>query len=62
MVEEMVSTVCQQVLGTLKVEFNGQTIDFTPPWQRLELRQAVLQYSGIDYDQFPDTAIFAGQR
>jgi len=56
MVEEMVSTVCQQVLGTLKVEFGGQTIDFTPPWKRLELRQAVLQYSGIDYDQYPDTA------
>ncbi len=33
MVEEMVSTVCQQVLGTQKVEYNGQTIDFTPPWK-----------------------------
>jgi lysyl-tRNA synthetase, class II len=56
MLEEMVSSVCQQALGSLKVEFNSQTIDFTPPWKRLELRQAVLQYSGIDYDQFADTA------
>ncbi len=56
MVEEMVATVCRQVLGTLKAEFGGQTIDFTPPWKRLELRQAVLQDSGIDYDQYPDTA------
>jgi lysyl-tRNA synthetase class 2 len=56
MLETMISTVCEQVFGNQKVEFNGQVIDFAPPWQRLELRQAVLQYSGIDYDLFPDTA------
>jgi lysyl-tRNA synthetase class 2 len=55
MLEEMVSSVCQQVLGTLKVEHNGQTIDFTPPWKRLEMRQALIQYAGIDFVQFPDT-------
>ncbi|MBP1706836.1 MAG: lysyl-tRNA synthetase [Chloroflexi bacterium] len=56
MVEEMVSGVCQQVLGTQKIEYNGQIIDFTPPWKRLELRQAVMQYAGLDYEKFPDTA------
>jgi lysyl-tRNA synthetase, class II len=55
MVEEMISTVCQQVLGTMKIEYNGKTIDFTPPWRRLEMRQAVIQYAGLDYDQYPDT-------
>ena len=55
MVEEMISTVCQEVTGTQKVEFNGHTIDFTPPWKRMELRQAVIQYAGLDYNQFPDT-------
>lgn len=55
MVEEMVSSICQKVLGTMKVEYNGQTIDFTPPWKRIELRQAVIQYAGLDYDQYPDT-------
>jgi lysyl-tRNA synthetase, class II len=55
MVEEMISTVSQQVLGNMKVEYNGQTIDFTPPWKRMELRQAVIQFAGLDYDQFPDT-------
>ncbi len=56
MVEDMISSVCQQVLGTMKVEYNGQTLDFTPPWKRIDLRQAVIQYAGLDYDQFPDTA------
>ena len=55
MVEEMVSSVCQQVHGSMKVEYNGQTIDFTPPWRRLEMRQAVIQYAGLDFEQFPDT-------
>jgi lysyl-tRNA synthetase, class II len=55
MVEEMISSVCQQVKGSMKVEYNGQEIDFTPPWKRMELRQAVIQYADLDYNQFPDT-------
>ena len=54
-VEEMISSVCQQVHGSMKVAYNGQTIDFTPPWKRLALRQAVIEYAGLDYDQYPDT-------
>ncbi len=56
MVEEMVSTVCQNVLGTMKLEYNGKEIDLTPPWQRITMRDAVIKYSGIDFEQFPDTA------
>jgi len=53
-VEEMVSEVSQQVLGTDKVEFGGNTINLKPPWPRLELRQAIIKYSGIDFDQYPE--------
>ncbi|UCC90466.1 MAG: lysine--tRNA ligase [Dehalococcoidia bacterium] len=54
MVEEMVAEVSQQVLGRDKVEFGGNTINFKPPWQRLQLRQAIKEYSGIDFDKYPD--------
>ncbi len=54
MLEQMVYQVSQQVLGTSKVEFGGDVIDFKPPWPRLELRQAVAEYSGIDFVQFPN--------
>jgi lysyl-tRNA synthetase class 2 len=54
MVEEMVAEVSQQVLGKDKVKFGGNTINFKPPWPRLELRQAIIKYSGIDFDQYPD--------
>ncbi|GAH68879.1 unnamed protein product, partial [marine sediment metagenome] len=54
MVEEMVSEVCQQVLGSDKVEFGGEIINLKPPWQRLELRQAIIKYGGIDFEKYPD--------
>ena len=51
MVEEMVSQVCQQVSGRGKVKFGDNMINFKPPWPRLELREAVKEYSGIDFAQ-----------
>jgi len=55
MLEEMVSSVCLKVRGSLQVEYNGQTVDFTTPWRRIEMRQAIIEYAGIDIEQFPDT-------
>jgi len=63
MLEEMVTEVAQQVLGTNKVEFGGNIIDFKPPWQRLQLRQAIKEYSGIDFNKYPDAdSLRAGMR
>ncbi|MFC1907976.1 lysine--tRNA ligase [Chloroflexota bacterium] len=55
MLEEMVSEISHQILGTNKVEFGDNTINFKPPWQRINLRQAIEKYSSIDFDKFPDT-------
>jgi lysyl-tRNA synthetase class 2 len=52
--EQMVSTVAKEVLNTQKVQFKGQEIDLTPPWNRVELRQGILDASGIDISQYPD--------
>jgi lysyl-tRNA synthetase class 2 len=53
MVEEMVFEVSQRVLGTSQIKFGEDTIDFNPPWQRLTLRDAVKEYSGIDFVKYP---------
>ena len=55
LVEQLVSTVAHQVLGTTHVLWGDQTIDFTPPWRRLSLRQAILDKSGIDIEEASDT-------
>jgi len=59
MVEEMVSSVAQQVLGKDKIEFAGNTIDLKPPWQRIGLREAIKEYSGIDFAQYRDVILLA---
>lgn len=51
--EEMVAFIAQEVLGTTRITFQGQTIDLTPPWRRLPLRQAILEYGGIDIEAYP---------
>ncbi len=46
--EQMVSSAAMQVLGRQKVSYQGQEIDFTPPWKRLDLRAGLKDASGID--------------
>ena len=52
--EEMVAFTAEQVTGSPIVAWQGHTIDFSPPWPRIPLRQAILDASGIDYEQFTD--------
>ena len=54
MVEQMVSTIAQEVLGATTVEFDGQSIDLTPPWPRLSLHREVKKHSGIDFFENTD--------
>ena len=46
--EQMVSFTAQNVLGTLKIRYKDHDIDLTPPWRRLEMRQGLLEASGVD--------------
>ncbi len=48
--ENLISTVAQEVLGTTKVLYQGQEVDLTAPWNRMTMREAVLKYSGVDFD------------
>jgi lysyl-tRNA synthetase, class II len=54
LVEEMVAYAAQQALGGLKVPYGDAELDLTPPWQRLTLRQAIQERTGIDFEAHPD--------
>jgi lysyl-tRNA synthetase class 2 len=56
MVEDLVSTVVQEVHGSLQVQHGEAAIDFTPPWRRETLREAIASRSGIDFVDYPDAA------
>lgn len=47
--EGLISSVVKQVNGSLQVEFEGRTIDFTTPWKRLPMLEAIKQYTGLDF-------------
>lgn len=52
MVEEMISTVAREVLGTMQINYGEHTIDLRPPWKRITLRDAVKEHTGIDFAIF----------
>jgi len=47
--ENLIVHTVQQVTGSLQVEFDGQIIDFTPPWRRIPMLEAIKEHSGIDF-------------
>ncbi|MDT7943820.1 MAG: lysine--tRNA ligase [Dehalococcoidia bacterium] len=52
--EELVVYTAREALGTLQVPYGDVVLDFSPPWQRLTLREAILRHTGIDIDAHPD--------
>ncbi|GAI30730.1 unnamed protein product, partial [marine sediment metagenome] len=56
LVEETISYIAHKVLGDTKITCQGKTIDLTPPWQRLYLREAIKKHCGIDFEDSPDAA------
>ncbi len=46
--EDLVSYAAQKVLGTAKVEYQGTMLDFTPPWKRVKMADAIKEHLGID--------------
>jgi lysyl-tRNA synthetase class 2 len=55
-VEGLFVQVAIDVFGEPRLTFQGHEIDLTPPWPRISLREAIRQYSGIDYQEYPDQA------
>jgi lysyl-tRNA synthetase, class II len=51
--ESLVAAVATAVLGTTKIEREGETIDLAPPWRRVTLRDAIKEQTGIDVLEHP---------
>jgi len=48
--EEMISHIAEEVLGTTSIEYNGQEIDLSTPWERVTMLEGLEKYAGIDAD------------
>jgi len=47
--EALISTVAMKVNGSLQVKFEDQGLDFTAPWQRMTMLEAIQKYTGVDF-------------
>ncbi|MGC9359946.1 MAG: lysine--tRNA ligase [Anaerolineae bacterium] len=56
LVEELYSEVAREVLGSDSVTYQGETIDLSPPWRRITMRDAILDATGLDIAELSDYA------
>lgn len=54
--ENMFRYVAREVCGTTTVPYGDEMIDLGKPFERLTMIDAVKKYTGIDFDEVPDTA------
>lgn len=52
LVENIITTAAQEVLGTLTINYQGKEIDLKTPWQRKTMGELVKEKTGLDFEQF----------
>ncbi|WP_027359449.1 lysine--tRNA ligase [Desulforegula conservatrix] len=52
--EQMFQDVAQKVTGDVKVEYQGNTIDFSSPWRRIPLLDSLVEIAGVDRNILTD--------
>ncbi len=48
--EEIFSRTANEVLGTTKINYQGQEIDLTPNWKRISMIDSIKEVTGIDFN------------
>jgi len=51
LLQTLIRTGFQETIGTQKVEYRGETIDFARPWRRITMIDAVAEELGIDPEE-----------
>ncbi len=49
--EKMLSELIKNLFGSLKIKYQGKTINFKPPWPRIEFNQLLKKYTKINLDE-----------
>lgn len=52
--EDMISSICQKVNGTMQITYQGTEVDLSPPWTVLTMDEALVQIAGIDAELLKD--------
>lgn len=57
LVEQMISHIALKVHGTTKIKVGNNEIDFTPPWTRLTMFDAIKQFTGRDISNLTEVEL-----
>lgn len=49
--ENVISHMAEVATGSMKINYQGTEIDFTPPWKRMTMEECVLEYAGVDFSK-----------
>ena len=50
--EELMSHIVQSICRTLEINYQGEKINFSPPWEKISMKDSVKKFTGIDFDSF----------
>lgn len=54
--ENIITNAARDVLGTLKINYQGQEIDLSTPWRRVTMHEVVREKTGLDFDRLKTVA------
>jgi lysyl-tRNA synthetase, class II len=52
--EELVSGLAQQVIGKTRIPYGDREVDLTPPWPKISVLDALVEYAGLKVDELED--------
>lgn len=52
-VENLIASVCKEVCGSTKINYQGTEIEFAAPWKRMTMIEAIKELAGIDANEMP---------
>jgi lysyl-tRNA synthetase class 2 len=52
--EDMISSICEKVNGSMKITYQGTEVDLSPPWTKMTMDEALIQVAGIDAELLKD--------
>lgn len=58
--EDMLSSLAKELFGEMKFQYQGKVVDFTPPWERITVAQAVARYGGVPEERLSEEGFLRG--
>ncbi len=50
--EDLISEIVLEICQSLEINYQDQNINFSKPWAKISMKEAVKKYTGIDFDSF----------